>query len=203
MLLSVSGLSRRVGSKALFADLSFELDEGQTLAILGPSGSGKSSLLRCLACLDPTSGGELLLEGRAPREVGFPVWRSSLGYVAQQPPALRGSARDFAEQVAELEVQRGRVASSPFEIGAGWGLSQRLWDQPFSDLSGGERQRALLALAVARKPRILLLDEPTSALDAETTQRVERSLQGLSVVWVTHDIAQAERVATERLELSA
>lgn len=203
MLLSVSRLTRKLESKTLFEAVSFELEAGTTLAVVGPSGSGKTSLLRCLACLDPFSEGELLLEGQPPAGVGFVVWRRSVCYVAQHPPLLRGSAREFAKQIESLEVQRDRETSSPFELAERWRLDAALWDREFSELSGGEKQRVLLALAVSRGPRLLVLDEPTSALDAETTKLVEQSLEGLSLVWVTHDVAQAERVAQRTLDLAS
>ena len=201
MLLAARNLARRLGSKTLFEEVDFELDTGTTLVVSGSSGSGKSSLLRCLAGLDPVSEGEVLFEGKSLAQLGFSAWRSLVCYVAQRPPALRGSAREFVEQVASLEVQRGRKTESPYELAESWGLGATQWDQPFVELSGGEQQRALLAVAVSRKPRVLLLDEPTSALDGNAVERVEQSLRGSSVVWVTHDDAQAGRVAQRTLEL--
>jgi putative ABC transport system ATP-binding protein len=201
MLLSVSELTRTLGSKKLFSRVSFDLAEGETLAVLGPSGSGKSSLIRCLAGLDEASAGEVLLEGGSLKDLGASVWRSSLCYVAQRPPLLRGSARAFLEQVQSLQVQNGRDVASPFELAERWGLAGEKWDQEFSKLSGGEQQRALLAVAISRKPRVLLLDEPTSALDDETARKVEGDLAVVSAVWVTHDVAQAKRVAQKTLDL--
>ena len=159
------------------------------------------ALLRCLACLDTASHGTLTLEGKTPSQWGVRAWRSEVCYVPQLPPALRGTPRAFVQRVQELRSQQARKGTPPEVIAAGWNLAPEIWDREFSLLSGGEKQRVLLALALSRRPRILLLDEPTSSLDARAIGAVEQSLRGYTAVWVTHDTQQAERVAHERLEL--
>ena len=201
MRFEAQSLRRTFGSRALFEDLSFSLGSGQTLAVLGPSGTGKSQLLRALAWLDPLEAGSVRLDGRIPSELGIPTWRARVAYVPQVVPELRGTPAQYASQIEALQAQRGRSNDDAFALASSWGLSPESWRRPWSSLSGGERQRAYLALRLARRPDVLLLDEPTSALDAGVSLALEASLRATPSVWVTHDAAQAGRVATQRLEL--
>ena len=120
----------------------------------------------------------------------------------QRAPILLGTPQAYAQEVAQFASQRGRDVDDPQQIGLSWGLPVKTWHQPWSDLSGGEAQRALLAIALSRRPAVLLLDEPTSNLDAEATLAVERTLAEHSAIWVTHDGAQIDRVADRTLALS-
>jgi phosphate-transporting ATPase len=174
--------------------VSFELAAGECVAVQGPSGAGKSLLLRALADLDPNHG-EVHLDGKRRDQLPAPAWRSRVMYV----PAESGwwSERvgdhftDWAAAVPLIEKLRLPVA---------------VHDWPVRQLSTGERHRLALVRALVRQPRVLLLDEPTSGLDGEATVAVERLIAerlqvGVSVLWVTHDVAQAQRVARRCLYL--
>jgi ABC-type iron transport system FetAB ATPase subunit len=200
-VLAARGLRRAVGERVLFSDVGFTLAEGEVLAVSGPSGAGKTLLLRQLALLDPRTAGELECDGRSAERWTGPAWRAQVSLLLQGGPVLPGTPRELAATVAGLEAQRERDADSPFELAAAWELSAAAWDQPWSELSLGERQRAQLAIVLARRPRVLLLDEPTSALAPAATAAVEGSLRGRTAVWVTHDRAQAARVSDTTLEL--
>lgn len=200
-MLKADRLTRRVNGRALFQGLSFVVERGESLVVRAPSGAGKTLLLRLLAWLDPPEGGAVTLAGKSPVEWGVPTYRSRVTYVAQRPPKVVGSARDWLASVTELATQRGRNPGDATEHALSWGLPAAAWQQPFSELSGGEQQRVALALALSREPDVLLLDEPTSALDLDVAMRVESSLRGRTLVWVTHDQAQTERVADRVLEL--
>jgi ABC-type iron transport system FetAB ATPase subunit len=143
----------------------------------------------------------VILDGRTPETWGVPVFRSRVTYVAQRPPQLAGTAAAWLAAVSELTAQRGRQTSDARIHGEAWGLPASAWDQPFSELSGGEQQRVAMAIALSREPDVLLLDEPTSALDLEVAKRVESSLRGRTLLWVTHDDPQTERVGGRVLEL--
>ncbi|TVQ94450.1 MAG: ATP-binding cassette domain-containing protein [Deltaproteobacteria bacterium] len=199
--LRAAKLSRSVQERRLFHGIELQIDPGETVALRGPSGTGKTLLLRLIAWLDPLADAELFLDGLPAAELGAPVWRSRVCLVAQDVPAHPGTPRDLMALVAGLRHQRGRAAKDPLALAEAWGLDPRAWDRPWSALSGGERQRIALALALSRRPAVLLLDEPTSALDPEATAAVERSLRDQTILWVTHDPTQAARVADRFVEL--
>jgi ABC-type iron transport system FetAB ATPase subunit len=189
--------------RTLIRELDIELERGCCLVVRGPSGVGKSLLLRQLARLDEHVGGELSLEGRSPAEWGPQRWRAEVCLVMQGAPQLAGSPADWLRSIEALTAQAGRETSDPSEFLEAWGLERRAFEQPWSELSVGERQRCQLAIALSRRPRLLLLDEPTSALDPDAARAVEASLRGVSSIWVTHSIEQAARIADSVLELGA
>jgi len=197
---AAEGLGRAVGDRVLFHGLSFELAQGETLAVLAPSGSGKTLLLRLLAGLDPLPAGSVRLDGRPQEEWPMPAWRSRVVYCPQTPPSLPGSPADFAAEMAGWAARKERPPGDAGALAREWGVAG-VWDEPWRKLSGGEAQRAALAIAVASRPDVLLLDEPTSALDEAARDQVEERLAGTTSLWVTHDEAQAERVSGRRLRL--
>jgi ATPase subunit of ABC transporter with duplicated ATPase domains len=121
--------------------------------------------------------------------------------VPQTAPLWRGTPADLLSAINELKAQRLGKHDDAIQIAARWGLPEDSWQRAFSSLSGGEQKRVLLAIALSRKPTLLLLDEPTAALDETATQKVETSLGHTTAIWVTHDRAQAGRVAHRTLEL--
>jgi len=200
--LEARGLARTAGGRLLFEGLSLEVSSGETLVVSGPSGAGKTQLLRLLAWLDPPDRGEVFLDGRPVGEVGPAEWRARVTLVPQRVPVYPGSPRAFAAAVGRLGAQRGRNGIDPVEVAARWDLEEAAWDKSWLDLSGGERQRVALAIALSRDPEVLLLDEPTGALHPEAVAAVEADLAERTVVWVTHDRVQAERLGGRRLEMS-
>ncbi len=169
--------------------VSFDLNDGECIAVQGPSGSGKSLLLRAIADLDPNQG-ELWLNGLAREGMPGPAWRRQVIYV----PAESGWWSDrVGEHFADWE-RAIPLLQALF-------LPAEARDWPVQRLSTGERQRMALARALVLQPRVLLLDEPTSGLDSEATAAVEQLIEerlqnGVGVLWVTHDPAQARRVAS-------
>ena len=198
-MLCVDALKRDVGGRTLFHGLRFELADGESLALSAPSGFGKSQILRCVAHLVPYDG-VITFDGKTAAQTGITQWRRDIVYCPQTPPTYPGSPADLEHTIARFSAQAGTEHVSVHEIAKSWKVDD-LWHKPWSTLSGGEAQRAALALALSTRPRLLLLDEPTSALDSATRDLVEERLQGVSAIWVTHDVAQAQRVATRVLEL--
>lgn len=173
---------------------SFELADGECIAVRGPSGSGKTLLLRAIADLDP-SDGAVLLDGQSREAMPAPQWRGQVIYV----PAEAGW---WSETVAAHFADWPAAAPLAKELG----LSASCRDWPIERLSTGERQRLALIRALVHHPKVLLLDEPTSGLDSDAMAAVETMIQrriaeGVSVVWVTHDSAQASRVAQRSLRV--
>lgn len=203
MMLEAQSLSKSVGGRWLYRDLSFRVEEGEILAVRGASGSGKSQLLRQIAGLDPDSKpglqqqGNILLKGRAQSEWCPFEWRSEVCRVPQQVPHLDGGPKDLRQRLSGFRAQRKRSNVDPFPMAQGFGLEREQWERPWSEMSVGESQRALLAILIAREPAVLLLDEPTAALDNDAALAVEEQLRGKTCLWITHSDEQAQRIANQ------
>ncbi|EFJ52029.1 hypothetical protein VOLCADRAFT_72992, partial [Volvox carteri f. nagariensis] len=203
-LLEVRNLRRDVAERNILSNISFVLEPGEILFVRGPSGVGKSLLLRALACLDQPQGGTLLLNGCPPAQVGYPAWRTAVSYVPQsRASSLRGTPAELYFRAQRFGSQRGRPRGDLPALIHSLGLEQSVLNQQWGELSGGQAQRVTLAVSLALGARVLLLDEPTSACDPLATLRVERVLSscGAALVWVTHDQQQPTRVGGRLLEL--
>jgi len=183
-------------------DVSVTIGGGAT-ALLGPSGSGKSSLLRLLNRLSDPDSGTIVFEGVDVRERDVLDLRRRAVLVPQLPAPLPGTVAD------NVRYGPGLVGREPDVEGclARAGLEAAYAEREAAELSVGEQQRVMLARALALGPDVLLLDEPTSALDEAARDGVERTLAelaraGVSMVLVTHDRGQAERIASQVVELS-
>lgn len=168
--------------------VSLDLAPGECAAVMGPSGSGKSLLLRQVADLDPGHG-EALLDGQPRSGMRGNEWRRQVMY-------CQAEAGWWDDRVAPHFADRARASAIMERLG----LSADKLDALVHELSTGERQRLGLARALALAPRVLLLDEPTAALDQAATDKVEEELRrylagGAAVLMVTHSAAQAGRLA--------
>jgi len=187
-MLEVDGL-RRVGLQPV----SFQVADGDCLVVQGPSGAGKTLLLRAIADLDPNQG-VVRLDGRQRDAFSGPEWRRLVGYLPAEPGWWADKiGAHFSDWASALPL-----------IGA-LGLPATAQDWLVSHASTGERLRLALARALALEPRVLLLDEPTAALDPASVDLTETLLKkkqkdGLSIIWVTHDGEQARRVASRCLQ---
>ena len=204
-VLRLENVARRYGELVVVEDIDFMLAAGETAALLGPSGSGKSSLLHIAGLLEGASAGEVHILGRATSTLNDAertrIRRDTLGFVYQfhhllpefsalgnvcLPQLIAGTKKKNAETEAArlLKVM---------------GLGERLHHQP-GQLSGGEQQRTAIARALANKPKILLADEPTGNLDPKTSDVVFDALlnlvrsDGLSALVATHDQRLANRM---------
>jgi putative ABC transport system ATP-binding protein len=167
---------------------SLALSAGECIAVRGPSGGGKTLLLRAIADLDPNEG-LVCLDGRDRSTIAGPEWRRLVGYMPAEPGWWTDTVGEhFSEWTAALAFAR--------ELG--FPEESKAW--PISRLSTGERLRLALIRALMVRPKVLLLDEPTAALDPASVAAVEslittRVKAGLAVLWVTHDAEQAKRIA--------
>jgi putative ABC transport system ATP-binding protein len=206
-ILRTEHLGRSVKEKVLVADATFEVRTGEVLAIVGPSGSGKSSLLRLLNRLDEPTTGTVYVEATDYRQIAPRDLRRKLGMVNQRPYLFPGTVE---QNLRYGPAQRGESLSqdSVEQLLARVGLKGYA-SRNIANLSGGEAQRVSVARTLANSPLVLLLDEPTSALDETSKLEVESTIQnivrdhGLTCVLVTHDTAQAARLAERALILEA
>jgi putative ABC transport system ATP-binding protein len=195
-VLRTDGLGRTVDGAVLVADVSLEIGAGEMVAIVGPSGSGKSSLLRLLNRLDEPTSGTVYLRSVDYRTIEPRALRRTVGMVTQRAVMFPGTV---ADNVRFGPLQRGDTLGDDAvdALLARVGLEE-FGRRDAAQLSGGEAQRVSLARTLANQPTVLLLDEPTSALDEESKAGIEGLIAGLGVtcVLVTHDLAQARRLAT-------
>jgi osmoprotectant transport system ATP-binding protein len=180
---------------------SFSLDiaQGETLVLLGESGSGKTTALKLINMLLKPTGGQLLVQGRSTREWDVIKLRRSIGYVIQDVGLFPHYtvARNIG-LVPEIEGwPKSNIAARSKELLALVGLDAAIASRYPAELSGGQRQRIGVARALAADPPILLMDEPFGALDPITRDQLQREFGALqkrlskTVVFVTHDMREA------------
>ena len=209
------GLGRRKPGSGdwLVSGVCLEVSPGDRLAIIGPSGAGKTVLLRAIAMLDPIEEGTIHLRGRAiPREA-VPVYRSEVVYLHQRPALLDGSVATNLEHPYSLKVHRAKRFDRDriVELLGGLGRDAGFLDKSSRDLSGGEAQIVALLRAIQLDPAVLLLDEATASLDHGAARAIEglvgrwleEDSEGRAVVWIGHDRTQAQRVSTRSLTMQS
>jgi len=206
-MLNVSHLSKEypgpAGALPVLTDVSFSLAAGDAAAIMGPSGSGKSSLLYVLGALEPPSSGTIMLDGQNPFELtpdGLAAFRNrSVGFVFQDHCLLPQCTVLENVLVPTLVAEDGGGdAKRARDLVEQVGLSGRIDHRP-GELSGGERQRVAIARALVRAPRMLLCDEPTGNLDRASADQIAALLLDLHhrqrgvLIVVTHSAQLAAR----------
>jgi ABC-type methionine transport system ATPase subunit len=185
-----------------------DIPHGAIVALVGPSGAGKTSLLRLLNRLDDPVRGEILYRARPLTHYAVQALRRHVGFVFQTPVMFPGTVRDNLQVALALGGDQGYDAEARMaEAMALAELDRTLCDREGSRLSGGQQQRVNIARALLTAPDVLLMDEPTSALDPETaerllatTRRLSRD-QHLTVIMVTHRLAEARRSSDRTIVL--
>jgi ABC-type Fe3+/spermidine/putrescine transport system ATPase subunit len=206
-LLALNGITRRFGDHAAVEDVSFEVAAGELLALIGASGSGKTTTLRIIAGHEHPDAGTVMLDGKD--ITGVPPQKRAFGMVFQHYALFpHMSVEDnvafgLEARGVRRDIRRDRAQRALSTVGL-----ERAGPRPIQSLSGGEQQRVALARALVIEPRVLLLDEPLSNLDPTLRRSMRDELRSMlrtfqvTAVFVTHDqedaFAVADRVALMR-----
>lgn len=207
-MLELKNISKQFGQKQIFDRFNLTVEDGEILSLVGPSGGGKTTLLRMLAGLEAIDSGDIIYHGE-PVPIDHLENRNLLGFVFQDfqlfphltvldnltlsPTITMGMSKTVANQKALELLER-------------LGLKEHSQAYPFS-LSGGQKQRVALARAMMIDPQIIGYDEPTSALDPELRQEVEKLIlqnrgMGITQIIVTHDLQFAETISDRIIKIN-
>jgi len=203
-VLRVENLRKSYGRNVVLKDVSLEICEGETKVIIGPSGTGKSTLLSCINRLTEPDSGKIWLENAEITQKNVVSMRQKIGFVFQDFNLFNHLNALDNVRIALLKVQKvprevaTRIALEELDR---VGLSDKAELYP-SQLSGGQKQRVAIARALAMKPKLMLFDEPTSALDPELIGEVlgvmiDLAKNGMTMLVVTHEMGFARAVADE------
>ena len=198
-------LSGGYDSKVILKNLSFEVNKGDYLCIVGENGSGKTTLIKSILGLIPTISGKL--------ETGEGLKSNEIGYLPQQTVVQR----DFPASVKEIVLSgcQGRMGLRPFYSKSDRLLAEKnmkkmditdLSKRCYRELSGGQQQRVLLARALCATQKLLLLDEPVSGLDPRVTAEMYQTIkslndEGISIIMISHDVDAAVKYASHILHI--
>ena len=206
VLIKVDGLQKSFGNIEVLKGIDAEIKKGDVIVVIGASGSGKSTFLRCLNLLEEPTGGQIYFEGTeiTDPKVNINVHRQKMGMVFQQFnlfPHMTILKNMTIGPMKLLKKSKEEAEKTAIELLERVGLADRKDAYP-SQLSGGQKQRVAIVRALAMNPEVILFDEPTSALDPEMVGEVlevMKSLakEGMTMVVVTHEMGFAREVASK------
>jgi putative lysine transport system ATP-binding protein len=205
VLISVHNLRKDFGDQVVLDGVSFEIHRGEVIVIIGASGGGKSTLLRCLNLLEQPTSGEIYFKGKNIMDRGFNVdeIRTHIGMVFQNFNLFSNYnvlGNCNLAQMKVLKKTKEEATATSLENLKKVGMADFLTNR-VTKLSGGQKQRVAIARALCMKPEIMLFDEPTSALDPEMVGEVlnvikDLAKEGMTMVIVTHEMNFAKNIAT-------
>ena len=202
-VISIKGLKKSFGENEVLKDINFSVNKGDVTCIIGSSGSGKSTMLRCINLLEEPTGGEIIYNGQNILETkNIPAYRAKVEMVFQSFNLFENMTVLKNCMIGQMKVLK---ASKEVAKKAAMYYLEKVGMAPYINakprqLSGGQKQRVAIARALAMKPDVILFDEPTSALDPQMVGEVLEVIkniakEGLTMIIVTHEMAFARDVA--------
>ena len=218
--LQVENISKSYGDRTLFSDISFNINEGDKIALVAPNGTGKSSLLKILAGVEHSDrGGEVkfmkdIKVAFLDQESHFNPKHSIFDEVYARMGDLSPELKEYEHAVASGDIKRLERAIAAMDASNGWGIEQKIrqvlsslkierWEQPMGELSGGEAKRVALACMILQDADFIIMDEPTNHLDIDIIEYLEGYLQRsrCTLLMVTHDRYFLDRVCNTIMEI--
>ncbi len=205
-VIEVSHLKKSFGENDVLHDISFSVESGDVISVIGSSGSGKSTMLRCINLLETPTGGSILFHGEEINKKGFPLteYRSKVIMVFQSFNLFNNMSvlKNCTVGVQKvLKLSKAEAEERAEKYLSKVGMSAYKNAKP-RQLSGGQKQRVAIARALCMEPEVILFDEPTSALDPEMVGEVlsvmkSLAAEGLTMIVVTHEMAFARDVSNK------
>ncbi|PGL69279.1 amino acid ABC transporter ATP-binding protein [Bacillus sp. AFS055030] len=206
-MLKVNNLTKQFNKQTVLNEVSFEVNKGEIVTLLGQSGAGKTTILRCINGLESFDGGSIEIDGQVIKsKKDLLKIRKNVGLVFQNYNLF--PHKTVIENIIEapilvLGMNKEEATKRAIDLLKQVGLSDKANSLPY-ELSGGQQQRVAIARACALQPKILCFDEPTSALDPELTNGIAEIMKqlakdGMSILVITHDMEFAKNVSTRTL----
>jgi len=198
-ILSIKNLSKTLQQTSILNNITFDIKKGEIVTIVGPSGGGKTTLLRCLNRLIEADNGTITFDNKQITEYVPSELRKNMVLVPQESVMFPGTVKENIGLALKIHntYNHMHILQSLTDTG----LPKKFLRKKAQQLSGGEKKRVSLARALALTPKMLLLDEPTAGIDPKNLNTVEQRIisftkqRNLTVLWVTHDVEQAKRVS--------
>lgn len=196
MVIEIKNIYKKFGENEIFKDFSYTIKQGESLAIIGPSGRGKSTLIRCLAGLEKIDSGEIILNSK------------KLGFVFQNFNLFPHMSvlKNIVHPLIKTEgIKKEKAKEIVLSLLKKFNLLDKKDSYP-SSLSGGQKQKVAIIRALAKKPEVLIFDEPTSALDPKSVENLitifdSLKKEGITLITISHQMEFVNRISTKILSL--